>query len=114
LNPDGIARQIIAVREGDGVQQEVNISQLFSSHFHESVDLCVVLNIQRLQEGGLAFVLGGAFRHPHPIFLFVVFGLIGKVRKTTNSTVFHDFLSDRPCNGAIVGDPENQSLLALK
>ena len=96
------------------MKQEIDVSHFLSSHFHECVDLGIVLNVQWLEKRCLARVFCSAFRNPHAIFLFFVLRFVRQMRKTANAAVFHDLSSDCPSDRPIVCNPKNQSLLAFE
>ena len=56
----------------------------------------------------------GQQRHAAAVPLPLVVGPVGQVREAAHAAFGHDLLGDRPGDRMVVGDPQNQSLLAVE
>jgi len=104
---DGVAGEVIAVGEGDRMEQEVDLAEFFFGRLHHRVDVFVLLGVHGDEEGG-PFVMVGQLGDAAAIPLAFVIGSVGEVGEAAGPAGVHDLLGDRPGDRVVVGNAENK------
>ncbi len=96
------------------MQQEIDLAEDARRVLHDRGNITVVTNIERHQELHLVGILFRALGHPPPILALGIVGSVRQVTEPTHAPFAHNELGDRPGNGPIVSDPQDEALLAVK
>ena len=96
------------------MEQEVDRPHFAGRLLEKGFDLVVVADVERHEELDFVAVAFQAPLDPPPIPLAFVVGTIGEMGEAAGPALVHDGPRDGPGDRPVVGDAQNQSLLAVE
>ena len=109
----GVPVQVVAVGEGDRVEQEIDFAELLGRLGHHGLDIIIVLDVHGDQEAGV-FIAIGTLGDPATIFSPLVIRSIGQVTESTFTPFFQNLFGNGPGDGTVVGNAENHPFFPVK